>query len=356
MTDLLRVAIELAPAFLRRSRDDLRWYLRHVLIPGLRAHFDPRSTGLASDHAIPDTGADTVNVVHYTSCRSLFCLLNTQRNWRRAVGTNAGPTSDTSSSAPIGLGSDSSDHGPLYRLYDSVHFNDPEEGAYLFRDLDSRFRWMAQHDPHRAYIASFILPECLPDDEPSTDHLPFWRSYGREATGCSISLHVPSAKLHAVRYGAQAARDTLQQLELAFAALDPLLTLVSSVDDPDIETYVRQVMATAVWESLGRVRYLYKSKAYKDETECRVIMPSAACAEDDVHHTYHAVPSPGQLRHYCEDPDLPIRKMFKSDTVITIGPAVPDRFDVRESVDRLRRQAGLYGKVVESRIKYRNNP
>ena len=111
---------------------------------------------------------------------------------------------------------DRAEEGGL-RLYDTVHGNDPEEGTFLllhWPDRENEGPWMWQESangdsggdeglelkkqveqglyPGHAYVLSFV-PSTY--DEKNNDRIMFWREYGRQGAGCSLSI--PGNKLFA---------------------------------------------------------------------------------------------------------------------------------------------------------------
>ena len=92
-------------------------------------------------------------VIHYTSITALVSMLENV-----SKGDNKSP----------------------FRLYDSAHFNDPDEGNYLARNLLQKYSWLGEKGVRHAYVASFILPNSEKD---ISDNLVFWRTYGREGEG-----------------------------------------------------------------------------------------------------------------------------------------------------------------------------
>ena len=85
---------------------------------------------------------------------------------------------------------------PSYlRLYDTFHSNDPDEGKYLTRYLDPAIRDGLMEGPGNstcAYVTSFIRPESESqgDIRNVMDNLVFWRTYGDDGAGCSLTVRV----------------------------------------------------------------------------------------------------------------------------------------------------------------------
>ena len=161
-------------------------------------------------HTLGETGSDQRTlVVHYTSIATLISMLTSLAR-RESVS---------------------------FRLYDSAHFNDPDEGNYLLRNLAEGGIFARHHDspydyvdnPPHAYVSSFILQQ--PDDDDlrdKADNLVFWRTYGREGQGCSLRLGVPTSLLRKVFYGTKEAATTIERLQPIVRELKPVLDIPNS--------------------------------------------------------------------------------------------------------------------------------
>ena len=142
-------------------------------------------------------------VVHYTSMAALVSMLQDATE-ERLRGKKA-----------------------LWRLYDSFHLNDPDEGTYFDRSLNlqERYSWLKKEhgDVTHAYIASFVLPNAYKTEEDVSNSLLFWRAYGREGEGCSLRLPIQRSLLQRVLYGSDRVKNATETLR---SLLDPLLDSV----------------------------------------------------------------------------------------------------------------------------------
>lgn len=316
-------------------------YVEGIINPFLKMVVSEIANEIESQHTLDTSGF----VVHYTSISALVSMLQAQIDMetRKQTFDNLKNTNEELKELQIGRG------GSL-RLYDSAHSNDPAEGNYIFQELirSGKHDWLSQSVATHAYIASFIIPEYDPDK--ASDNLVFWRTYGREGEGCSLKLKVSTPKLRKVIYGGSELENTKDQLSIVLSILKPL----GSIGNEDIN----QILSQAIFESLGRIAYLYKSQAYRYERECRfVILPDEIDTETDVSFDYRADGnSSGRLRHYCEDETLGIETILSSGSSITIGPCVEYREDLLQTIGTLRRKARLFGPVVKpSEIVYRKS-
>ena len=319
-------------------------YIDDRIIPPLKEALEEALEDCAERHKLAEAEEGEVDsFIHYTSIATLVSMLQ-----------NASP----------------SDEGSSLRLYDSIHLNDPDEGNYFGRNLNlpKEYGWLNEKDPPQkrniqekkdkpyAYIASFIIPDTEKDMD---DNLVFWRTYGKEGEGCSLSLKVPKGRLKKVLYGAEEVKETWKLLP---PVLDPLRPLVEVSEQP-IGENIQKKLAQVVWESLEEIRYLYKSEAYDYENECRfVLLESDIPNKDEICFEYQEQSgSSSRIRHYYEHKDLNIRKLLTSGSSITIGPCVPYPNDVKYCLEALRRKANkrktdLIGpKVNISTIFYRVN-
>ena len=100
---------------------------------------------------------ETRRFVHYTSLSTLVSMLK-----KSADGSN-----------------------DYLRMYDSAHFNDPDEGQYLVRISEGKLESIGTNtNSHRhAYIISFV-PATGRDGRNMRDNLALWRAYGDDCSFC----------------------------------------------------------------------------------------------------------------------------------------------------------------------------
>lgn len=235
------------------------------------------------------------------------------------------------------------------RLYDSIHLNDPDEGNYFTRnfELPEKYDWLGKRDMSHAYIASFILPSS---EEDMSNKLLFWRTYGEEGEGCSLSLPIPLSRLQKVLYGIEGLERTFEELESVLNLLDPLLEIDNSS--------IQEKLVAAVWESLEKIRYLHKDEAYEYEQECRFVIAESNIIDKDkiFFEDTNLNNSPIRIRHYYEHEDLAIKNLLATDSSITLGPLVPQADNVCYYLNTLRRRAGLAPQEIKiSKIPYRKS-
>ena len=152
-----------------------------------------------------------------------------------------------------------------------------------------------------------------------SDNLVFWRAYGKEGAGCALSLHAPSG-LREVSYGpdSEKAKPTVKELRSILDLLGPL-----KIDNPSMPEGVQKKLAESVCQSLERIRYLYKSKAYEHENECRFVLLESDIDKDKICFEYQdRNNSPARLRHYYDHENFQIKDLMKSGSSATLGPCV----------------------------------
>ncbi len=319
MTDNLERAVQATEWIIQRHRESIEYYVSQVVSPLLRDLLAGASQEIHMRHRVDDPIRSSIEVVHYTSIGVLFKMLQEHLQWSRSPNKTEIPR-------------------PCFRLYDSVHVNDLEEGTYLTNRLPSKYNWLNKTTMRHAYLSSFI---CTDQDGKAEDSLVFWRTYGGEGQGCSLRMALPTECLRRVLYGRQPAELALDRLLPVLATLDPLLDKMATMDRPTIRDRCYHLLAEAVWESLECIRYLYKSDEYAFEKECRVIHANPGMpGSDKITYTLDDRGSSVAIRHYHENNDLPLERLSESGSKITIGPCVPHKEDVTRCVSGLLKQWG----------------
>ena len=303
-------------------------YLNQTILPELDMVMEHVSAEIVERHLISTETEDaTLRVTHYTSLAAVTSMLRGLANGQ----------------------------GAALRLYDSSHCNDPDEGDHLVRQLSSngKHRWLEQGSGvGHAYITSFVF--VSDEDEPDmSDDLVFWRTYGRDGKGCSLTVDVRRQLLRKVLYEPA-------DVEAVRITLLPILDAVTPLAQAD-EDCAKAISGT-IWKRLAGMRYLYKDKAYHHEQEYRVAIPGDS---PDIRpggvrfETYEEGGSIVEVRHYCEIADLGLRRLLASNSKLILGPSVNDRYSVRLYFEDLRRQARANDPGVrnfpiqESQIHYR---
>lgn len=303
---------------------DKREFIRSVIYPQLRQELNEEIDEL---HQICSTqGKAAINAIHYTKLDILVSMLEAAKH-------------DTP--------------GSFFRLYDSVCVNDPDEGKHLQNVLHLDLRsWLRSDVRHSAYLGSFVSPNAK-HERASADNLVFWRTYGDEGQGCSISLRIPSGRLRRVFYGDQ--YDDFRDTKIK---IDRVVKLLDSLKPDELPEPVQWELNSAFWKALRPTCYLYKSKAYSYEKELRVVLVGPPDLDsEDIIFDYRRQPNmPSYVRHYLNEDDLRINKLLNSNSLITIGPCVRYPDNLRHYIKALLKQAKIQGPTVEtSKISYQKS-
>ena len=253
------------------------------------------------------------------------------------------------------------------RLSDSSTMNDPEEGCatrdgrsirHLLDDEFEQDSWLRRRYDH-AHICCFVGVDrgAEHDVEPGDDLL-FWRLYGNECRGLSITLP-PYLSTDLLRKG------WVQQVTYAG---DPPLAIdlrpISSLLHDLEKLRVRSIDAE-LWHSVYPVflshcdlvmayRFLHKRAHYSMEREYRAV--AFVTANDEApedgqfpargHHVqYH------RIRTYVQTPQLACRAILTTNSRITIGANVPESDRVKRNIaDLVSRCLELAPGVVSVRL------
>ncbi len=259
-------------------------------------------------HHIPSAAENvTMLVTHYTSLSAATSMLREMAHGQDAV----------------------------LRLYDTTHCNDPDEGNHLVRELSSNdgYLWLERESSvGHAYITSFVGGR---DGMDMSDKLVFWRTYGNDGKGCSLTVAVRADLLRKVVYSGNDIEPTKQMLLPVLHAVAPLARADESC---------AKLISRAFWKHLEGVRYLYKDKAYQHENEHRIAIPGAS-SELDPNRIQFQPHEPGgpsvEVRHYYEIDGLALREILSSGSKLMLGPAAKDSYSVCLYLNDLKRRSLL---------------
>ena len=304
-----------------------------VVVVALKRALDEMLQDVTERHKVP---AENRPFIHYTSVSALVSMLKNSE----------------------GEGND------FLRLYDSTHVNDPEEGRYLWRFSESTLKdkWADDNRQKHAYIASFV-PAIDQGDRIFRDYLDFWRIYGDDGQGCSLEILFPPNMLSRVLYGEDKAVETIrilggiieERLPIIEEAISPLM----EVGDEQTVQKAKETIRSAIAGQMEAISYLYKSKTYENERECRFVMTGTAIQEQNEREVEfqcdREVEGATEVRHYFEHELFGTRKRFVTGTKFTLGPTVKDPYSLKLYIEHLLKKANLLGPTVEcSTILYRS--
>ena len=271
---------------------------------------------LEAKHRLEDD-SEEVKVVHYTSLETIHALLTE-------------PSTQ------------------YLRLYDSVHLTDPQEGRYVFNEIElgQKSGWLESPVSH-AYIISFFPWEDDADGK-TYDHLSHWRAYGDNGRGCSMVVSVPRRKLYEVNYCPKEKDDAARKLEKFVTISDEVWDGIINRKKGDVKyDDMLEMFATAL-----KSRFLHKHPSYKHEHELRALV--AATKQSTKKQSIKTEVRGRHIRHYVEDGAFRMDCLLTSECMITVGPAVDHQQDVAQSFRRILTRNQKTGPEVEvSKIPYR---
>lgn len=207
---MLQLSVKDVREWFEEDKDE-DWLLQCVdslVIPFLNRAISEEFNSLKELYRVRHENNEAPTVVHYTSVDTVIKMFR-----------------------------DYSDKKASYlRLYDTFHFNDPDEGKYLKLEKSA-----ARQGPEGdmadlrkttspcAYATSFVVPRDTERIEDVRDNLVFWRTYGREGIGCSLAIKIPPHRLCQVKYGpaeTSAAVDAIASIKRkVMDALSPVMDL-----------------------------------------------------------------------------------------------------------------------------------
>ena len=287
----------------------------------------------------------------------------------------------TGTDVVFGMLDDGDKQGGL-RLYDTVHASDPEEGRFLLRhwpDLDDERPWMWQEGtnedsdgdrslklkeqieqglyPGHAYVLSFVPSTS---DKRKNDKIVFWREYGREGAGFSLSI--PKDRLfeaekcplvpYRVRYGTQNVEELAERLNERL--FEPIEKRLRGVDG--IRNTLFEVAQQKVREELQLFRYLYKDCAYEHEEEYRLVIlePRGKTCSKPTYERRTNTRGETIFRHYMTHESLYSKQILGLKSQVILGPTVPHPENVKKTIEELLCRKSISGTTVTfSEIRYR---
>ena len=268
------------------------------------------------------------------------------------------------------------------RLYDTVHANDPEEGRFLLRywkNEPEKWPWMwdegeigdsgrnkalgfkelVEQDlyPGHAYVVSFV-PTVGGGN--NNDRLVFWKEYGREGAGCSLSISENklfngrkcSLTPYRVRYGRNAVTELRSKLNERL--FKPIERRIQNAEGPEKMLFTEAQVK--IRDELQLFRYLYKDSAYEHEKEYRMVIVGARTERGKKLTYEQQTNSFGQtvFRHYMTHKSLCRKQIFGLQSEVILGPTVSHAKNVLSTIEGLLHRRHISGtKVTFSEINYR---
>ena len=297
-------------------------------------------------HRLPD---GVSHLVHYTTLEALTSMLGMTEAGGEHVLATRGPSTEENQIGTNGY----------LRLYDTFSANDPNEGDFFVSSADETHEFRHRYEAiwrlfeDRSAAPAYQTSLTHVEDETKADNLVFWRTYGRDGSGCALAFPVTcfegQKNLFRVRYGKVAAGECVGRLS---ALLEAYGEVPGAPDFAGIGNVLE--LPQPIVNVLSPLVYLYKSKAYEFEREARIVVPFS----DLDNGLYLQGSSMGGLlvawRHYAQLSDLQIKDLLVSNSRILLGPTVETAANVQFVLERLLVERRLYGpKVKQSTISYR---
>ena len=298
-------------------------------------------------HEQHDLPANVTHLVHYTTLGTLMSMLGVEAGDEKyPLATRVQKREERDGSV-----------GYL-RLYDTFSSNDPNEGGFFVKAADATgsFRsiynavWSLFED--RSALPAYQTSLTYVGDAAEADKLVFWRTYGRDGTGCALAFPMACFKgqrnLFRVRYGEAAAAECLD-------TLSELLEAYGKIPGAEFRPMSRMSeLPTPLVNVLSPLVYLYKSEAYEYEQEARIVIPFSDLTNGLYLQGSSVTHIPAAWRHFAEVPNLQVRQLFVSESRIVLGPTVESAANVKFVLERRLLERQLYGPTVEqSTISYR---
>ena len=306
--DYLKNLCTEALGWLKRHGSANTAYVERMILPELGTAVQGIRSRIEERHCIATAAENvTVWVTHYTSLSAVTSMLRELVDGQKAV----------------------------LRLYDTLHCNDPDEGNHLVRELSSNdgYGWLARESSvGHAYITSFVSGQ---DGIDMSDDLVFWRTYGKDGKGCSLTVAVRADLLRLVFYR-RCDIETTKQMIL------PVLEVVAPLARADASC--AELISAAIWKHLEGIRYLYKAEAYHHENEHRIAIPAASSDIDPNRIQFQPYEADGpvvEVRHYYEIDGLALGQILSSGSKLMLGPAVKDSYSVCLYLNDLKRRARI---------------
>ena len=297
----------------------------------------------------------TSYLVHYTTLDALLSILQLPGP-NNSLFHPLGPISAKQFSVKQHTG------GHL-RLYDTFYSNDPNEGYYFVNSVKKSNHFRTTYKAfwnffeRRSGLPAYLTSLVRLNDWEDADDLVFWRTYGKDGTGCALvfpinSFHkIGSKNLFCVRYGENKINSCLNTLQSMLESHSQILraanmTTMNSASE----------IPKAIANVLSPLVFLHKSNYYSYEKEARIIEVSSDIPEKSLYYQFATSPdSPPKWRHFAELPELGIQELLISESKIILGPTVHAAENIKFVLQKILDQFVPHAtKVLTSRISYRN--
>ena len=214
--------------------------------------------------------ADVSHLVHYTTLGTLTSML----------GVDEGAHEKYRLATPVAKRVAEERSGSLgyLRLYDTFYSNDPNEGAFFVNAADAKVGFRHRYDAvwslfeDRSASPAYQTSLTYVEDVAEADSLVFWRTYGKDGTGCALVFPITcfegQGDLFRIRYGegeVATCLDTFSELLEEYAKISGAPDFASMSRIAELPKPLVNVLSPLV--------YLYKFEDYEYEKEVRIVIP-----------------------------------------------------------------------------------
>ena len=299
----------------------------------------------------PGVLADVSHLVHYTTLGTLTSMLGVVE-----------PAHGKYRLATPGVNGVAEEHDgsvEYLRLYDTFSSNDPNEGAFFVNSAAAKGSFRRKYNAvwslfkDRSASPAYQTSLTYVGDAAEADKLVFWRTYGKDGTGCALAFPMTcfdgQANMFRIRYGEG-------EVATCLGTLSKLLKEYGKIPGaPDFPRMSRvSELPTPLVSVLSPLVYLYKSEDYEYEKEVQIVIPFSDLKNGLYLQGSSVAGRPVAWRHFAEVPNLQVPQLFVSESRIVLGPTVESAANVQFVLERLLLERQLYGpKVTQSTISYR---
>ena len=299
----------------------------------------------------PGVSDDASHLVHYTTLGTLTSML----------GVVEAAHGKYRLATPVAKGVAEKHDGSVgyLRLYDTFSSNDPNEGAFFVNSANAKDSFRRRYNAvwnlfeNRSASPAYQTSLTYVRDAAEADNLVFWRTYGKDGTGCALAFPMTcfdeQDNLCRIRYGegeVATCLDTLSVLLEEYGKIPGAPNFSSMSRISELPKPLVSVLSPLV--------YLYKSEDYEYEKEVRIVIPFSDLKNGLYLQGSSVAGRPVAWRHFAEVPGLQVPQVFVSEARIVLGPTVESAANVQFVLERLLLERQLYGPTVtQSTISYR---
>ena len=257
------------------------------------------------------------------------------------------------------------------RLSDTSTMNDPEEGRatsegsfvlHLLQDKMGENSWVSKRYG-AAHVCCFVGIERTDGRTiDAGDDLLFWRLYGIDCKGVSITIppYVSRRLVERSMVGRVTYADELS-MQMDWSALLRFLKDLEELHSRAVDAHVWSKISAEVLvacDPLFKQRFLWKRSHYEMEQEYRAVVFLSGDDEEDARYSIRGKHVQyGRVRQYVQIPELKCVSILTTGSQITIGSNVPEPDNARDALrEVIKGSAAIPGAVSirVSKVMYRS--